>query len=153
MRDFASTVDEVRQCIRLVQYRLVWRGSVQDRNDQAPRSHGACDGTRRCSVPFPFDVHMMISCNDAPGLENALHREFHKQRMNKVNFRKEFFRVDLDAIRKVAESQHGEVEYRAEPEALQYRESMNMPDEDYEFIEHTVESVRGDDGDSFSDEE
>ncbi len=105
------------------------------------------------AVPFPFDVHMMISCNDAPGLENALHRELHKQRLNKVNFRKEFFRVDLDAIRKVAESQHGEVAYRAEPEALQYRESMNMPDADYEFIEHTVESVTGDAGDSFADDE
>jgi hypothetical protein len=105
------------------------------------------------SVPFPFDVHMMISCDDAPSLENALHREFHRQRMNKVNFRKEFFRVNLDAIRKIAESQHGEVEFHAEPEALQYRESMNMPDEDYEFIEHTLESVTGDSGDSFADEE
>ena len=85
------------------------------------------------SVPFPYDVHMMISCDDAPTLENALHRELHKQRVNKVNFRKEFFRADFDSIRKIVESQHGDVEYRAEPEALQYRESMNMPDEDYEI--------------------
>ena len=95
------------------------------------------------SVPFPYDVHMMISCDDAPTLENALHRELHKQRVNKVNFRKEFFRADFDSIRKIVESQHGDVEYRAEPEALQYRESMNMPDEDYEFIGQTVESVTG----------
>jgi hypothetical protein len=105
------------------------------------------------SVPFPFDVHMMISCNDAPGLENALHRELHKQRLNKVNFRKEFFRVDLEAIRTVVESKHGVVEYVAEPQALQYRESVNMPDEDYAFIEHTVESVAGDAGNSLADEE
>jgi hypothetical protein len=105
------------------------------------------------SVPFPFDVHMMISCDDAPALENALHREFHKQRVNKVNFRKEFFRADLDSIRRIVESQHGNVEYRAEPEALQYRESINMPDEDYEFIEHTVESVVGDADASLADEE
>jgi flagellar biosynthesis GTPase FlhF len=105
------------------------------------------------SVPFPFDVHMMISCDDAPGLENAMHREFHKQRLNKVNFRKEFFRIDLGAIQRVVESRHGVVEYVATPEALQYRESINMPDEDYEFIEHTVESVVGDAGDSFADEE
>ena len=50
------------------------------------------------SVPFPFDVHMMVSCNDAPALENALHRELHKRRLNRVNFRKEFFRVDLESI-------------------------------------------------------
>lgn len=105
------------------------------------------------SVPYPFDVHMMISCDDAPTLENALHREFHMQRVNKVNFRKEFFRVDFESIQKIVESKHGEVEYHAEPEALQYRESVNMPDEDYEFIEHTVESVVGDAADSLGDEE
>ena len=104
------------------------------------------------SVPFPFDVHMMISCDDAPTLENALHRELHKQRVNKVNFRKEFFRADFDSIREIVESQHGEVEYHAEPEALQYRESINMPDEDFDFIEHAVESVAGDAGGALGDE-
>ena len=105
------------------------------------------------SVPFPYDVHMMISCDDAPSLENALHRELHKQRVNKVNFRKEFFRVDFGSIRKVVNAQHGEVEYHAEPEALQYRESMNMPDEDFDFIEHTVKSVAGEgDGASGDDD-
>jgi hypothetical protein len=105
------------------------------------------------SVPFPFDVHMMISCDDAPSLENALHRQFHKQRMNKVNLRKEFFRIDIESIHSVVESQHGTVDYEATPEALQYRESVNMPDEDYEFIEQTVKAVLGDAGDSLADEE
>jgi hypothetical protein len=50
------------------------------------------------SVPFPFDVHMMISCDNAPQLEKLLHREFHSNRLNKVNVRKEFFRVPLAAI-------------------------------------------------------
>jgi hypothetical protein len=95
------------------------------------------------SVPFPYDVHMMISCNDAPTLENALHKELHRQRVNKVNFRKEFFRADLESIRKVVEEQHGEVDYHAEPEALQYRESIKMPDEDFDFVERTVASVTG----------
>lgn len=105
------------------------------------------------SVPFPFDVHMMVSCNDAPALENALHREFHRQRVNRVNFRKEFFRVDLDAIRTVVESMQGEVTYRATAEALQYRESLTMSDEDFDFVERTVESVMRDTGTSFSEEE
>lgn len=96
------------------------------------------------SVPFPFDVHMMISCNDAPALENALHREFHKQRMNKVNFRKEYFRVDLQAILDVVASQHGQVDYILEPEASEYREGLNMTDEDYEFIEHVMEPLLAD---------
>jgi hypothetical protein len=107
------------------------------------------------SVPFPFDVHMMIYCDNAPALENALHTEFHRQRMNKVKLRKEFFRVDLDSIRKVVESQNAEVKYVtdvAEPVAEQYRESTTMTDEDYEFVEHTLESVMGPDGDSPEDE-
>jgi len=98
------------------------------------------------SVPFPFDVHMMISCDDAPTLENAIHRELHKQRLNKVNFRKEYFHADIESIRKIVESNHGEVSYVAKPEALQYYESINIKDEDYEFVEHTVESLREEEG-------
>jgi len=87
------------------------------------------------SVPFSFDVHMMISCDDAPSLENALHRAFHKLRLNKTNPRKEFFRTDIEAIRKVVEEHHGEVQYVANAEALEYNQSMAMSDEDSEFVE------------------
>ena len=52
------------------------------------------------SVPFSFDVHMMISCDDAPTLEKTLHRELHHFRVNKVNLRKEYFRVDIETIRR-----------------------------------------------------
>jgi Domain of unknown function (DUF4041)/T5orf172 domain len=50
------------------------------------------------SVPFPFDVHAMIFCENAPALESLLHKHFHERRMNKENQRKEFFRVSLDEI-------------------------------------------------------
>lgn len=101
------------------------------------------------SVPFPFDVHMMISSEDAPALESALHEAFHAHRLNKVNPRKEFFRVPLDEIRTVVLEMHGEVEYQAEPEALEYRETCEMTDEDYEY----VSSVLGTDGDEKSSQE
>ncbi len=104
------------------------------------------------SVPFPFDVHMMISCNDAPTLENALHRELHKQRLNRVNFRKEFFRVDFGSIREIVGKNHGEVDYVADPDAQQYRESLELTDEDYEFVEQTVESLIDDEEDAGVDE-
>jgi hypothetical protein len=87
------------------------------------------------SVPFPYDVHMMISCDDAPGLENALHRALHKTRINRVNPRKEFFRVDIETIRRIAEEHHGAVDYVADAEALEYRQSIEMSDEDAEYIE------------------
>ncbi len=93
------------------------------------------------SVPFPFDVHMMISSDDAPTLENALHRELHRKRVNKVNFRKEFFHTDIEVIRGIVEEHHGKVDYVADPEALQFRETLEMSEEDYEFIEKTASTL------------
>jgi hypothetical protein len=53
------------------------------------------------SVRFEFDVHAMIFSEDAPALESLLHAEFENMRINKVNDRKEFFRVSLQGIRDV----------------------------------------------------
>lgn len=50
------------------------------------------------SVPFNFDVHAMIYSDDAPTLENELHRTFANQRINLINLRREFFRVSLEQI-------------------------------------------------------
>jgi hypothetical protein len=97
------------------------------------------------SVPFPFDVHMMISSENAPGLENSLHRAFNSRRLNKVNFRKEFFRVSIDEIREVVEQSQGSVEYVATPEALQYRESIAMDDEEFATISEVMKDVSDDD--------
>ncbi|NNJ27191.1 GIY-YIG nuclease family protein [Alienimonas chondri] len=86
------------------------------------------------SVPFPFDVHMMISCDDAPKLENELHKQLHDARVNRVNLRKEYFRVDLSRIVEVVEENHGSVDYVADLEALEYEQSLSMDDDDYAFI-------------------
>lgn len=96
------------------------------------------------SVPFPFDVHMMIHSDDALALESALHQEFDRLRVNKINFRKEFFKVEFEAIRKAVENHHGEVSYVADAEALQYRESCQLSDEDYEYISKTVKEITED---------
>jgi len=86
------------------------------------------------SVPFPYDVHMLISCDDAPALENALHKELHAARVNKVNPRREFFRTDVQTLARLVEKNHGKVDYVLEPEALEYNESITMSDEDYEYV-------------------
>jgi hypothetical protein len=86
------------------------------------------------SVPFPFDVHMMISCDDAPALENALHNQLHQHRVNKVNLRKEFFSVELARIRNIVEKHHGRVDYVADPDALEYYDSQSMSEEDFAFV-------------------
>lgn len=99
------------------------------------------------SVPFPFDVHMMVSSDDAPTLENALHRALHRQRLNKVKPRKEFFRADFDSIRRIVEDNHGEVMYVADAEALEYRQSLEMSDEDEQYIEEVYHAASdGDEG-------
>lgn len=60
------------------------------------------------SVPFPFDIHMIIETHDAPALEKSLHTELHKYRLNLVNLRKEFFSVGLEEIEKIV-TKHQEV--------------------------------------------
>ena len=93
------------------------------------------------SVPFPFDVHMMISSEDAPGLENQIHRTLHKRRVNKIKPRKEFYKTDIETLHQIVLDHHGEVEYVATPEALEYRESLGVSDEDAEYIERVYDAV------------
>lgn len=76
------------------------------------------------AVPFDFDVHAMISCDDAPALEKTLHDHLESYRINRVNLRKEFFRVELSKIIDEVERHHGQVEYIADPVALQYLQSL-----------------------------
>ncbi|WP_231916070.1 DUF4041 domain-containing protein [Microbacterium karelineae] len=45
------------------------------------------------SVPFRFDVHALFFTDDAVDVESMLHRTFAEQRLNKVNTRREYFRV------------------------------------------------------------
>lgn len=78
------------------------------------------------SVPFAFDVHAMIYSDDAPTLENALHKKFNDLRLNKVNPRKEFFRINLAAIREVAKEMGVTAHFTLKAEAQEYRESLAM---------------------------
>ncbi len=79
------------------------------------------------SVPFEFDVHAMIFSDDAPTLESTLHRHFRDRELNKVNHRKEFFKVDIDEIEEVVKNNHNNtVEFTKIPVAEQYWESQNI---------------------------
>lgn len=77
------------------------------------------------SVPFDFDVHAIIYCDDAPALENVLHRALHPHRVNKVNEKKEFFRIDLTTIEKIAHQNNCQVEFTKLAEAREYRETLS----------------------------
>ena len=78
------------------------------------------------SVPFVFDVHAMIHSEDAPALENALHRKFDQSRLNLVNSRKEFFRVELSEIEMEVKEISPDAEFIETAEARDYRESQRI---------------------------
>ncbi|WP_415337376.1 DUF4041 domain-containing protein [Clostridium perfringens] len=81
------------------------------------------------SVPFNFDVHAMIFADDAPKLENALHKAFENKKLNMVNQRREFFNVTLEEVEKVVKENFDKtVEFKKEPEAEQFRQSLKIKD-------------------------
>lgn len=79
------------------------------------------------SVPFPFDVHALIFSEDAPALESTLHKYFKKQEVNKVNQRKEFFKVNLEEIKELVHKEYNNtVHFTDLAAAEQYFESLKI---------------------------
>lgn len=85
------------------------------------------------SVPFPFDVHGIIFSENAPEVENLLHQFLREKSVNKVNERKEFFRVSLDeiklALEKIAHETKiipPEIKITKTAEAEQYWKTLSM---------------------------
>lgn len=79
------------------------------------------------SVPFDFDVHAMIFSDNAPELENLLHKKFEKNSVNRVNCRKEFFKVSIDEIEDVVIKEYNNtVKFTKVPVADQYRETLRI---------------------------
>lgn len=77
------------------------------------------------SVPFSFDVHALIFSENAPSLEAKIHEHFYKDRINKLNDRKEFFRADINEIEKIVKEHYDKiVDVVKEAPAEQYRESL-----------------------------
>lgn len=96
------------------------------------------------SVPFTFDVHAMIYSDDAPALEKKLHHHFNHERVNKVNYRKEFFKTPLAGVKKYLEDQGIQAKFTLKAEALQYRESLQielLPEEEQHKIEDAIEEM------------
>lgn len=79
------------------------------------------------SVPFEFDVHALIFSENAFELKNKLHEYFKKYKVNKVNGRKEFFKVNINEIKDTVLSEHNStVQFIDEPKAIQYRETLRL---------------------------
>ena len=96
-----------------------------------PEPQDRVDELGGASVPFEFDVHALIESENAPALEHKLHKQLLPLQLNRINSRKEFFRVSLVDI-------HGEVEKLNQGEdftvklwtekaiATEYRDSLDI---------------------------
>ena len=77
------------------------------------------------SVPFKFDVHALIFSYEAYQLESDLHNYFDKYRINKINHRKEFFKVPIDEIEsKLEEYKNLTIDFNRNPDAEEYHQSI-----------------------------
>jgi hypothetical protein len=90
------------------------------------------------SVPFDFDVHALIHSEDAPALERELHKRFVRAQVNKVNPRKEFFRVALQDIRQMVEGMGLQTQWTMTADAREYRET--------QAVERAMQSQSFEDG-------
>ena len=84
-------------------------------------------------VPFRFDVHAMIYSEDAPTLENALHKVLERRRVNRINPRKEFFNVSLEEIEEIVHRQDVNAEFIRIPPAEEFRKTLAIIDEEFNY--------------------
>lgn len=87
------------------------------------------------SVPFIFDVHAIIFTEDAPKLESKLHEKFRDKEVNKINHRKEFFKVNLEDIENVVKEEFNKtVDFIKTAEAEDFRKSLSLNYESEEVL-------------------
>ena len=92
------------------------------------------------SVPFPFDVHALIFTEDAPGLERELQTALQDYRVNRVNPRKEFFRISRTEVQRIIERRFPDLPFLEQPDAQEYFSS--LPKERVEELVHTLEDAK-----------
>ena len=94
------------------------------------------------SVPFQFDIHAMIYSDEAPTLENELHKAFTNKKVNMLNYRKEFFNVTLDEIEQKIKEIGLDAEFSRLPEAMEYRETLAILEKlNSQVVPKTVEEI------------
>lgn len=90
------------------------------------------------SVPFKFDVHSFIFSDDAVSLEKKLHDTLNNKRLNKVNLRKEFFKVSINELENLVISIDPTAEFNKSMLAEEFFQSMSSEEiysSDYAFEE------------------
>ena len=78
------------------------------------------------SVPFKFDVHSFIFSEDAVALEKKLHDTLNEKRLNKINLRKEFFKVDISELEELVSSIDPTAEFNKTMLAEEFHQSEEL---------------------------
>ncbi len=78
------------------------------------------------SVPFAFDVHSFIFSEDAPALENKLHKALNHNRVNRVNLRKEFFNTSIDEMEKLVTDLDPTAEFKRTLISHEYQQTLEI---------------------------
>lgn len=78
------------------------------------------------SVPFAFDVHTFIFSEDAVQLEKKIHTAFDKKRLNKVNLRKEFFKININELEDFVRSIDPSASFNKTMLAEEYNQSLQV---------------------------
>ena len=78
------------------------------------------------SAPFPFDVHSFIFSDDAVGFESSLHKSLRSSRLNKVNIRKEFIKIPIDALEELVFSIQPAAVFTNTMLAEQFNQSLSL---------------------------
>jgi hypothetical protein len=78
------------------------------------------------SVPFDFDVHGLIYSENAPELENKMHKKLESKRLNLVNYRAEFFKTSIDEIAGIVTELGLSIQLTKIAEAKEYRETASI---------------------------
>jgi hypothetical protein len=90
----------------------------------------------------------MIFSENAPELETALHRHFLTSQVNKVNPRKEFFRVPIATIREELDKLNINTRWTMTAAAKEYRETLALertlredPEKGYELLQQQTNDI------------
>jgi hypothetical protein len=73
-----------------------------------------------------FDTHALIYSEDAPALESALHKRFEVGRVNKANYRKEFFRANIAEVKRTVEELAPDAVFIEDAVAADYYKSKHI---------------------------
>lgn len=80
----------------------VWKIGLSRRSNPMDR----IDELSSASVPFVFKPNCILYSDDAFDLEGKLHKEFSQYRVNKINMRKEYFKLPLTEIERVIKEKY-----------------------------------------------